>query len=126
MTLTGRRISKMSLFIPGILLFASAISTVIFFFTRVIHYEITGVLFFILSTINIYAALIIGLISIFNGAALFVSFGTLIFKVILSISLVVFIIILTVLKGFLKLANLHNSNNRKHTETNEEPEVIPA
>ena len=39
--LTGRRISKKSLFIPGVLLFASAISTVIFFFTRGLHYEIT-------------------------------------------------------------------------------------
>ena len=124
--LTGRRISKMSLFIPGILLFVSAISTVIFFFTRVIHYEITGLLFSILNTINTSAALTIGFISIFSGAALFVSFLTQIFKVILPISLAVFIIILTVLKGFLKLANLLNSNIMKHTETNEEPEVIPA
>jgi len=121
--LTGRRISKKSLFIPGILLFASAISTVIFFFTRLIHYEILFNIFFILNSINNYAALIIGLISIFNGAALFVSFVTLIFKVILSISLFVFIIILAVLKGFLKLANLLNSSNLKRTETNEEPEV---
>jgi len=121
--LIGRRISKKSLFIPGLFLFASAISTFIAFFSAVIHYEPIGFVFLLLNGINTIAALIIGFICIIIGGPFFISATAVFFRIFLSISVFVFIIPLTLLQSVLTLAGFI-SNIKKPTKTIAGPEVI--
>eukprot|EP00091_Calanus_sinicus_P007538 TRINITY_DN1861_c0_g1_i6.p1 TRINITY_DN1861_c0_g1~~TRINITY_DN1861_c0_g1_i6.p1 ORF type:complete len:276 (+),score=55.81 TRINITY_DN1861_c0_g1_i6:258-1085(+) len=134
--LTGRRITKKSLFFPGILLFVAAISTTIAFFSGIVHYNISygNILdgndspfqpFLIVNGINTFSALIIGLICIVIGSSLFISIMTVLSRIFISIIVFVFILFFTLLQAFLKLAS-HISMNMKEHSIGKQPEVTLA
>ena len=125
--MTGRKITKKTLFIPGFFLFAAAISTVIAFFTGIFQYDLqtNGFPFLIYSSVTTLSSLILGFICVIAGGSVFISFITIVFRIILSIFVLAFIIILTALEALLKLARV-NSKISKESKFVEEPEVTMA
>merc|ERR1719481_2134577 len=145
--LTGKRITKKSLFIHGILLFASTVSTFIAFFNvmgqeknflrvgetsslsqeNIFHHQ--GNIFFILNCINTFAPFIVGFICFLLGASCIISFLEFLFRTILSFLVFVCILFLSLLQLLLLLASKLNNTKMPHYSTwmsNEEPEVINA
>merc|ERR1712142_449975 len=145
--LTGKRITKKSLFIHGILLFASTVCTCIAFF-NVMGQERNflwdgetssssqeniflnqGILFLMLNCINTIASFIVGFICFLLGASCIISFLEFLFRTILSLLVFVCILFLSLLQLLLLLASKLNSTEMPHYSTwmsNEEPEVINA
>merc|ERR1719341_2160014 len=113
--------TKKSLFFPGIFLFAAAISTIIAFFSGVVHYNYSYgndspfLPFLFLNGINTFSALVIGLIFIVIGGSLFISLMTVLSRIILSIIVFVSIVFLTLLQSFLKLASLVSTKLQEET-----------
>merc|ERR1719233_813339 len=85
--LSGRRLTKKSLFIPGLLLFASAISTCIAIFNgldpNLDDYEISS-LFFLMNCLATFGAFVMGFLSFVIGSSAFIPFLELVFRLILS------------------------------------------
>ena len=126
-TLTGNRITKKSLFFPGLFLFIAAILTIIAFFTGIGQYDLqtNGFPFLILSSVNTISAVIIGVICVIAGGSVFISCITVFLRIILSIFVLGLIIILTTLEALLKLASL-NTKVKTESKVEEEPEVNTA
>ena len=124
--LSGRRLTKKSLFIPGLLLFASAISTCIAIFTgldpNLDDYEISS-LFFIMNCLAIFGAFVIGFLCFVTGSSAIISFLELVLRLILSSIIFIFIILFSIIQCFLKLARL-GSMKMTPSSPNEEAEVI--
>merc|ERR1719153_2143069 len=125
--LSGRRLTKISLFIPGLFLFASAISTCIAIFTgldpNLDDYEISS-LFFIMNCLAIFGAFVIGFLCFVTGSSALISFLELVLRLILSSIVFIFIILFSIIQCFLKLASRLGSMKMTPTKPNEEPEVI--
>merc|ERR1719153_390196 len=125
--LSGRRLTKKSLFIPGLLLFASAISTCIAIFNgldpNLDDYEISS-LFFIMNCLAIFGAFVIGFFCFVTGSSALISFLELVLRLILSSIIFIFIILFSIVQCFLKLASRLGSMKMTPTKPNEEPEVI--
>jgi len=125
--LSGRRLTKISLFIPGLLLFASAISTCIAIFTgldpNLDDYEISS-LFFIMNCVATFGAFVIGFLCFVTGSSAIISFLELVLRLILSSIILIFIILFSIIQCFLKLASRLGSMKMTPTKPNEEPEVI--
>merc|ERR1719153_1304441 len=125
--LSGRRLTKKSLFLPGLLLFASAISTCIAIFTgldpNLDDYEISS-LFFIMNCVATFGAFVIGFLCFVTGSSAIISFLELVLRLILSSIILIFIIPFSIIQCFLKLASRLGSMKMSPTKPNEEPEVI--
>jgi len=125
--LSGRRLTKKSLFIPGLLLFASAISTCIAIFTgldpNLDDYEISS-LFFIMNCLAIFGAFVIGFLCFVTGSSALISFLELVLRLILSSIIFIFIILFSIIQCFLKLAIRLGSMKMTPSSPNEEAEVI--
>merc|ERR1719153_1485542 len=125
--LAGRRLTKKSLFIPGLLLLASAITTCIAIFTgldpNLDDYEISS-LFFIMNCLAIFGAFVIGFFCFVTGSSALISFLELVLRLILSSIIFIFIILFSIVQCFLKLASRLGSMKMTPTKPNEEPEVI--
>jgi len=125
--LTGRRLTKKHLFIPGILLFASATSTSIAFFTRLDPnfegYENSN-LFFIMNCVTTFGAFLIGFSCFVIGSSAFISFLELVFRLIFSSIVFTFIILFSLVQSFLKLASRLGSMKMTIMKRNEENVVI--
>merc|ERR1712179_483313 len=119
--LSGRRLTKKSLFLPGLLLFASAISTCIALFTG-LDYDISS-LFFIMNCLAIFGAFVIGFLCFVTGSSALISFLELVLRLILSSIIFIFIILFSIIQCFLKLARL-GSMKMTPLSPNEEAEVI--
>merc|ERR1712042_301787 len=134
--LTGKRITKKSLFIHGILLLASTISTCIAFFnvmdkeknflrvgeTSSLSQEI---IFLILNCINAFAPFIVGFICLLLGAFCIISFLEFLFRTILSLLVFVCILFLSPLQLLLLLASNLATSKMPHYSpwmSNDEPE----
>merc|ERR1712142_926850 len=125
--LTGKRITKKSLFIHGILLLASTVSTCIAFFnvmgqeknflrvgeTPSLSQENIflnqGNVLLILNCINGFAPFIVGFICLLLGASCIISFLEFLFRTILSLLVFVCILFLSLLQLLLLLASKLNS-----------------
>merc|ERR1719481_2242698 len=121
--LTCKRITKKSLFIHGILLFASTVSTFIAFFnvmgnernflwvgeTSSHIFLNQGNIFLILNCINTFALFIVGFICFLLGASCIISFLEFMFRAILSLLVFVCILFLSLLQLLLFLASKLNS-----------------
>jgi len=138
--LTGKRITKKSLFIHGILLLASTISTCIAFF-NVMDKEKNFLrdgetsslsqenIFLILNCINAFAPFIVGFICLLLGASCIISFLEFLFRTILSLLVFVCILFLSPLQLLLLLASNLATSKMPHYSpwmSNDEPEVINA
>jgi len=125
--LTGRRLTKKHLFIPGILLFASATSTSIAFFTGLDPnfegYENSN-LFFIMNCVTTFGAFLIGFSCFVIGSSAFISFLELVFRLIFSSIVFTFIILFSVVQSFLNLASRLGSMKMAIMKRNEEHVVI--
>eukprot|EP00092_Neocalanus_flemingeri_P044890 GFUD01049955.1.p1 GENE.GFUD01049955.1~~GFUD01049955.1.p1 ORF type:complete len:167 (-),score=17.04 GFUD01049955.1:90-590(-) len=101
-TLTGRRITKKSLFFPCLLLFTAASLTIMAFFCGVHQYDLkmNGTIFLILNSVNTLFALILVFVCIVTGGNVFISFITILGMVIISIFVLAFLVIVTSLKLF--------------------------
>eukprot|EP00092_Neocalanus_flemingeri_P098961 GFUD01126230.1.p1 GENE.GFUD01126230.1~~GFUD01126230.1.p1 ORF type:complete len:635 (+),score=97.85 GFUD01126230.1:55-1959(+) len=131
-TITGRRITKQSLFFPGLLLFAAASSTITAYFCNINNYvfeafpylKTNGMIFLILPSVNTISSLILGFFCVVTGGSVFISFITIIFRVILSIFVLAVLVILTVLDALLSLASQSSKNLKESkVEVVEKPEV---
>merc|ERR1719312_2319952 len=125
--LTGRRLTKKHLFIPGILLFASATSTSIAFFTGLDPnfegYENSN-LFFIMNSVTTFGAFLIGFSCFVISSSAFISFLELVFRLIFSSIVFTFILLFSVVQSFLKLASRLGSMKMSIMKRNEEHVVI--
>merc|ERR1712142_516445 len=145
--LTGKRITKKSLFIHGILLLASTISTCIAFFNvmdkekNILRVGETsslsqeniflnqGNVLLILNCINGFAPFIVGFICLLLGASCIISFLEFLFRTILSLLVFVCILFLSPLQLLLLLASNLATSKMPHYSpwmSNDEPEVINA
>eukprot|EP00092_Neocalanus_flemingeri_P010653 GFUD01011475.1.p1 GENE.GFUD01011475.1~~GFUD01011475.1.p1 ORF type:complete len:633 (+),score=106.66 GFUD01011475.1:119-2017(+) len=127
-TMTGRRITKQSLFFPGLLLFAAASSTITAYFCNINNYVFeafpNGMIFLILPSVNTISSLIVGFFCVVTGGSVFISFITILFRVILSIFVLAVLVILTVLDALLNLASQSSKNLKESkVEVVEKPEV---
>eukprot|EP00092_Neocalanus_flemingeri_P031164 GFUD01033855.1.p1 GENE.GFUD01033855.1~~GFUD01033855.1.p1 ORF type:complete len:634 (-),score=107.87 GFUD01033855.1:202-2103(-) len=131
-TMTGRRITKQSLFFPGLLLFAAASSTITAYFCNINNYvfeafpylKTNGMVFLILPSVITISSLILGFFCVVTGGSVFISFITIIFRVILSIFVLAVLVILTVLDALLNLASQSSKNLKESkVEVVEKPEV---
>merc|ERR1719153_1565696 len=97
--LSGRRLTKISLFIPGLFLLASAISTCIAIFTgldpNLDDYDISS-LFFIMNCLAIFGAFVIGFLCFVTGSSALISFLELVLRLILSSIIFIFIILFSI------------------------------
>merc|ERR1711942_295482 len=104
--LTGRRLTKEFLFIPGALLFASATSTCISYFTG-LDLDFDGYgnnnLFIIMNCLTTFGAFVIGFSCFVIGSSAFISFLELVFRLIFSSIVFSFIILFSVVQSFLLL-----------------------
>merc|ERR1719431_1031055 len=122
--LSGRRLTKKCLFIPGIFLFTSATSTCIAFFAVLGGYDYNNAsaldsyddglnfggsentnIFFIMNCLTTSGAFVIGFFSFVVGSSAFISFLEFVFGLILSGILLIFIILFSVVQALLKLAS---------------------
>eukprot|EP00092_Neocalanus_flemingeri_P098956 GFUD01126225.1.p1 GENE.GFUD01126225.1~~GFUD01126225.1.p1 ORF type:complete len:629 (+),score=103.07 GFUD01126225.1:55-1941(+) len=131
-TITGRRITKQSLFFPGLLLFAAASSTITAYFCNINNYvfeafpylKTNGMIFLILPSVNTISSLILGFFCVVTGGSVFISFITIIVRVILSIFVMAVLAILTVIDALLNLASQSSKNLKESkVEVVEKPEV---
>jgi len=141
--LSGKKITKNSLIIPGIMLFVSPIFMSVAFF-NVIDQEVNfpqvgettssgqediffsqGDIFYMLNSINTLVPFIIGFICVLNGASVIISFFEFLFRTILSFLVFVCILLFTLLQVSLKLArSLATRRRPNHSSmmSHEEPE----
>eukprot|EP00092_Neocalanus_flemingeri_P031167 GFUD01033858.1.p1 GENE.GFUD01033858.1~~GFUD01033858.1.p1 ORF type:complete len:654 (-),score=109.54 GFUD01033858.1:582-2510(-) len=126
-SMNGRRITKKTLFLPGLLLFAAATSSIISFFSGIVQYDIqtNGFPFFIMNSINTLSALVIGFIFVITGGSVFISFLIIVFRIILSILVFSLILIMTTFDALLKLATL-TCKTPKPCNVEEQPAVATA
>ena len=125
--LTGRRLNKKHLFIPGILLFASATSTCIAFFIGLDKnfdgYENSSI-FLIMNCVTTIGAFVIGFSCFVIGSSAFISFLELVFRLTFSSIVLIFIILFSVVQSFLKLASRLGSMKIATMKPNKEHVVI--
>jgi len=125
--LTGRRLTKKLLFIPGTLLFASATSTCISYFTG-LDLDFDGYgnnnLFIIMNCLTTFGAFVIGFSCFVIGSSAFISFLELVFKLIFSSIVFSFIILFSVVQSILLLVIRLGSMKMATMKPNEEPEVV--
>jgi len=141
--LSGRRLTKKCLFIPGIFLFASATSTCIAFFAVLGGYDYNNTsaldsyddglnfdgsentnIFFIMNCLTTSGAFVIGFFSFVVGSSAFISFLEFVFGLILSGIILIFIILFSVVQALLKLASRLGSMKMIPMRRKEEPDVI--
>eukprot|EP00092_Neocalanus_flemingeri_P057958 GFUD01068987.1.p1 GENE.GFUD01068987.1~~GFUD01068987.1.p1 ORF type:complete len:648 (+),score=110.50 GFUD01068987.1:91-1944(+) len=127
-TMTGRRITKQSLFFPGLLLFAAASTTITAYFCNINNYYLNiGMIFLILASVNTISSLVLGFFCVVTGGSVFISFITIIVRVILSIFVLAVLAILTVIDALLNLASQSSKNLKESkVEVVEKPEVTTA
>eukprot|EP00092_Neocalanus_flemingeri_P012464 GFUD01013437.1.p1 GENE.GFUD01013437.1~~GFUD01013437.1.p1 ORF type:complete len:652 (-),score=110.42 GFUD01013437.1:189-2111(-) len=125
--MNGRSITKKTLFLPGLLLFAAAISSIISFFSGIVQYDLqtNGFPFFIMNSINTLSALVIGFIFVITGGSVFISFIIIVFRIILSILVFSLILIMTAVDLLLKLPTL-TCKTPKPSNVVEQPDVATA
>eukprot|EP00092_Neocalanus_flemingeri_P012466 GFUD01013439.1.p1 GENE.GFUD01013439.1~~GFUD01013439.1.p1 ORF type:complete len:664 (-),score=99.68 GFUD01013439.1:189-2114(-) len=125
--MNGRSITKKTLFLPGLLLFAAAISSIISFFRGIVQYDLqtNGFSFFIMNSINTLSALVIGFIFVITGGSVFISFIIIVFRIILSILVFSLILIMTAVDLLLKLPTL-TCKTPKPSNVVEQPDVATA
>merc|ERR1719431_818592 len=125
--LSGRRLTKISLCIPGMLLFASAISTCIAFFSGLDPnfdgYENSN-LFLIMNGLATLGAFAIGFLCFVIGSSALISFLELVLRLILSSIIFIFIILFSLVQCFLQLASRLCNMKMFLRTSNEEPAVI--
>jgi len=137
--LSGRRLTKKCLFIPGIFLFLSATSTCIAFFTVLDGYNNNNTttlysydglkidtsensnIFFIMNCLTTSGAFVVGFFCFLISSPAFISFLLIVFRLILSSIIFIFIILFCVLISFIKLASRLGSIKKN---SNGEPELI--
>eukprot|EP00092_Neocalanus_flemingeri_P098953 GFUD01126222.1.p1 GENE.GFUD01126222.1~~GFUD01126222.1.p1 ORF type:complete len:562 (+),score=74.58 GFUD01126222.1:154-1686(+) len=125
--MNGRSITKKTLFLPGLLLFAAAVSSIISFFSGLVQYDLqtNGFPFFIMNGINTLSALVIGFIFVITGGSVFISFIIIVFRIILSILVFSLILIMTTFDALLKLPTL-TCKTPKPCNVVEQPDVATA
>eukprot|EP00092_Neocalanus_flemingeri_P076016 GFUD01094254.1.p1 GENE.GFUD01094254.1~~GFUD01094254.1.p1 ORF type:complete len:657 (-),score=104.31 GFUD01094254.1:189-2108(-) len=125
--MNGRSITKKTLFLPGLLLFAAAISSIISFFSGIVQYDLqtNRFPFFIMNSINTLSALVIGFIFVITGGSVFISFIIIVFRIILSILVFSLILIMTAVDLLLKLPTL-TCKTPKPSNVVEQPDVATA
>ena len=109
LVLTGRRITRKSLFLPGIFLFVSAGTTFKAFVTNFdqhySHYKNNNLFLLILNYFLTIVSFIIGLSCSIIGSPLLITFLEYLSRTICSMIVLIFIFFITVVQNFLKLAD---------------------